>query len=136
MAKLKPKAAKLEKPNMPTDNRKADKVKRSQHREYLEYFHVQGHACLECGTKANIEAHHVVPQDNRTITPFCTFCHRGDERQGRKILNNMQYNTKMDVAKGYYLHRGTRSAEFSEKWTDEKLLEIADELYKEYDLNA
>ena len=132
MGKLKPKAAKLEKPNMPTDNRKANKVKRSQHRDYLEYFHAQGHECLECGTRVNIEAHHVVSQDNRTVVPFCSYCHRGDDRQGRVFANYEPLQNFVNTIKGYYLHRGTRSAEFMEKWTDEKLLKIADELYEEY----
>lgn len=135
MAKIKPKSAKLEKPNMPIDNRKANKVKRSQHRDYLEYFHAHGHECLECGTRANIEAHHVVPQDNRTVVPLCSYCHRGDNRDNCFICeddNGVPGNAPFAVVKGYYLHRGTRSAEFREKWTDEKLLEIADGLYAEY----
>ena len=138
MGKIKPKAAKLEKPNMPTDNRKANKVKRSQRRDYLEYFHAHGHECLECGTRANIEAHHVVPQDNRTVVPFCSYCHRLHNKNGALIVeyDDGNGNTPFSVLKGYCMHHGTKSAEFRAKWNDKKLLEIANKLYKEYEINA
>ena len=55
------------------------------------------------------------------------------------VLPNEKYsdagyiNCQEVVTKGYYLHRGTKSSYFRSKWTDEKLLKIAYELYKEYE---
>ena len=116
--KLQPKKAKLEKVYNHIDNRKADKITRNDHRDYLKSFHEQGHKCLVCG-HWQIEAHHIDPKDNRTIVPLCAYHHRGayyDE-------NNPFHE------KGFYAHRGTRSAEFRLKYPDEYLMTIARGLF-------
>lgn len=129
--KLKPKAAKLEKQNLPTKKNK-NKVKRSDHRNYLEYFHQQGHKCIVCGTDKNIEAHHCVPSDNRTIVSLCSYCHRGDEREGRRIQAGAYRNTRAIVGKGYFCHRGSESKAFRHNFPDEYLMQIARQNYLEY----
>ena len=133
--KLQPKQAKLKKNFTHTDNRKADKVKRGDHKDYLQWLKHQPLQCLECGTLHNIELHHVDSQDDRTVVPFCSYCHRGDERQKRIIYDTVHGNALASVLKGFYLHRGTRSAEFRKKWTDEILLTIAKKLYEQYTQN-
>lgn len=133
--KLKQKQAKLQKTFTHVDNRKKDKVKRGDYKEYVAWFHEQPLQCLECGTLYDIEADHINPQDDRTIVPFCSYCHRGDNLRGRKflILPVGNANNTFDfVTVGYYRTRGTRTAEFKAKWSDEVLLKIAERLYQEY----
>jgi len=117
------------------DNRKKDKVKRGDHKKYMAWFHKQGFECLECGTKYNIEADHIDPQDDRTVVPFCSYCHRGDNKNNCYIDDSSEKpgNTPFAVSKGYYRTRGTRTAEFKAKWSDEILLKIAANIYKRFE---
>jgi hypothetical protein len=140
------KKADLKKPNMPVDTRKFGNVKRGDHRDYLSWFHNQCFTCLECSSPF-IEADHINPQDDRTVVPFCSYCHRGDERQGRPVLapsgatkerfealhlGDMPRNTYHFVTKGFYRTRGTRMAEFKKRWPDDVLLKIAQSYHQKY----
>lgn len=116
--KLQPKKAKLEKNYTHVDNRKAEKVTREDYREYLKHFHTQKHSCIVCG-KQPAEAHHVIPQDNRTIVPICAWHHRG-------------FGVAPEGEGGFFLHRGMRSKEFREAYPDEYMLQRAREFYNEY----
>jgi hypothetical protein len=118
--KLKQKAAKLEKMNLPGKKNKI-KVKRGDHKDYVKWFHDQKFSCIEC-TSRQTEAHHIVPSDDRTIVPICPYHHRG----AYFIKDNKEHE------KGFYLHRGTRSKEFREKFPDKKLMQLAKGLYKDY----
>lgn len=136
----------LKKPNLPVDNRKSGKVKRGDYRDYLLWFHSQPLKCLECGSPF-FEADHINPQDDRTVVPFCSYCHRGDERENRHILSpssssrerfnalhlsSSPRNTFHFVTKGFYRTRGTRTSEFKERWPDDVLLKIAAGYYRQY----
>jgi hypothetical protein len=132
----------LVKQNMPTYNRKTDKVTREHYREHLDWMGNQDLCCLECGTRQNLELHHPVPQDNRTVVPFCSYCHRGEEKnivdnkRGRAIkspedkgyesLLHKPSNGTFAVTLGYSLHNRTRSGEFNKKWNMDELLKTAE----------
>ena len=119
--KLQPKKAKLEKNYTHVDNRKAEKVTREDYREYLKHFHEQKHPCLVCG-HIPTEAHHIDPQDNRTVVPICAWHHRG-------------FGVAPEGEGGYFLHRGMRSAEFKRDYPESTMREIAKELFDEYKHN-
>lgn len=133
--KTQPKKEPLKKHFTHVDNRKQGKVKRSDHKEYVEWLKQQPLECLECGSLHSTELHHVDPQDSRTCVVFCSYCHRGDLRDKRHIINDKSQpvaNCLNYVTKGYYLHRGTKSKVFKSKWSDDILLKIAERLYSEY----
>lgn len=127
------KQAKLEKNFTHHDNREKKGFKDAK---YLEWFHQQGFRCLECETPHFIEAHHVHRPDDRTVVPFCSYCHRGDENQNRPIVKPYfslaLRNSTTSVIKGYFLHRGTESHAFSIVHPDSMLLQKARELYNSY----
>lgn len=121
------------------DNRKNSRITKKHFREHLVWMGNLPLRCLECGTMHNIELHHMIPQDNRTVVPFCSYCHRGDLKDSREILIKEYFppvngfsNFKNIVIEGYYMHRGTESARFNRKWDEEILFVISNAYLEEH----
>jgi hypothetical protein len=92
------------------------KPKAYKNKDYLNYMHNSGNACIIC-FYPNIELHHlkdriILGRDDSKVVPLCPEHHRGK-----------------------YSPHGANSKEFYEECPKEWLLQIAEEFYEEYNEN-